>query len=68
MVYIKMDAPDELLLSEGVCRQLGIIAYHQSLHQPDQTQNPVNSPVCEPESPTKQTTLVPCVRVTYSSP
>ena len=24
-VYIKMDAPDQLLLSEGVCRQLGII-------------------------------------------
>jgi hypothetical protein len=28
MVCIKMDAPDELLLSEGVCRQLGIVTYH----------------------------------------
>ena len=27
-VYIKMDAVDQLLLSEGVCRQLGIISYH----------------------------------------
>ena len=27
-VYIKMDAHDQLLLSEGVCHQLGIIAYH----------------------------------------
>ena len=27
-VYIKMDTPDPLLLSEGVCRQLGILQYH----------------------------------------
>ena len=27
-VYIKMDAHDQLLLSEGVCRQLGIIQFH----------------------------------------
>ena len=27
-VYIKMDAREQLLLSEGVCRQLGIIHYH----------------------------------------
>lgn len=27
-VYIKMDAHDQLLLSEGVCRQLGILQYH----------------------------------------
>ena len=27
-VYIKMDARDPLLLSEGVCHQLGIIKYH----------------------------------------
>ena len=27
-VYIKMDAHDQLLLSEGVCRQLGIVHYH----------------------------------------
>ena len=27
-VYIKMDAHDQLLLSEGVCQQLGILTYH----------------------------------------
>ena len=27
-VYIKMDAADQLLLAEGVCRQLGIVTYH----------------------------------------
>ena len=27
-IYVKMDAFDQLLLSEGVCRQLGIISYH----------------------------------------
>ena len=32
-VYIKMDAHDQLLLSEGVCRQLGILQYHPSLER-----------------------------------
>ena len=27
-IYVKMDAPEDLLLSEGVCRQLGILTYH----------------------------------------
>lgn len=27
-MYVKMDAPEPLLLSEGVCRQLGIVEYH----------------------------------------
>ena len=27
-VYIKKDAEEPLLLSEGVCRQLGVIQYH----------------------------------------
>ena len=30
-VYIKMDTHDQLLLSEGVCRQLGIITYHKKV-------------------------------------
>ena len=30
-VYVKMDAQDQLLLSEGVCRQLGIVTYHPSI-------------------------------------
>ena len=32
-VYIKMDAHDQLLLSEGVCRQLGILHYHPSVER-----------------------------------
>ena len=27
-IYLKMDAKESLLLSEGVCRQLGIVSYH----------------------------------------
>jgi hypothetical protein len=27
-IYLKMDATDQLLLSEGVCRQLGMLTYH----------------------------------------
>ena len=30
-IYVKMDAHDQLLLSEGICRQLGIITYHTSV-------------------------------------
>jgi len=38
-IYIKMDAPELLLLSEGVCRQLGVISDVQisGLSQQDQT-------------------------------
>ena len=32
-VYIKMDAHDQLLLSEGVCRQLGILSYHNKVEK-----------------------------------
>ena len=35
-VYIKMDAPNSLLLSEGVCHQLNIVCYHQCV-QPHRT-------------------------------
>lgn len=31
-VYMKMDARDQLLLSEGACRQLGIVSYHPICH------------------------------------
>ena len=27
-IYLKMDAKESLLLSEGVCHQLGIVSYH----------------------------------------
>ena len=32
-VYVKMDAHDQLLLSEGVCQQLGIISYHDKVEK-----------------------------------
>ena len=49
-VYIKMDAADQLLLSEGVCRQLGIVTYHPSLVSR-------RAPKC------KEVSIVPSVRV-----
>ena len=30
-VYVKMDTYDDLLLSEGVCSQLGIVTYHSQV-------------------------------------
>ena len=30
-VYVKMDAQEQLLWSEGVCRQLGIVMCHPSI-------------------------------------
>ena len=48
-VYVKMDAHEQLLLSEGVCRQLGIVSYHPS--------------VTARKSTRKTTAIVPTVRV-----
>ena len=42
-VYIKMDAYDQLLLSEGVCRQLRIINYHPDVHPFRQKQKADNN-------------------------
>ena len=30
-IYIKIDAADQLLLSEGVCRQLGVVTFHPNV-------------------------------------
>ena len=30
-IYVKMDAKEQLLISEGVCRQLGIVRYHEQV-------------------------------------
>ena len=44
-VYLKMDARDPLLLSEGVCRQLGIITYHPLVYAGrEKTKEQENSP------------------------
>ena len=31
LVYIKVNVHEQLLLSEGVCRQLGILCYHPAV-------------------------------------
>ena len=43
-VYVKMDAKEQLLLSEGVCRQLGIVRYHEQV-SPGDNQEPVCVPM-----------------------
>ena len=42
-IYVKMDAPEQLLLSEGVCQQLGITSYHLEV-QESTTAKPMTSP------------------------
>ena len=38
-VYVKMDAEDPLLLSEGLCRQLGVVTYHGDVQTQDKSDN-----------------------------
>ena len=52
---MKTDAHDQLLLSEGVCRQLGILAYHPDVKARK------DGPQCEEES--KEVASVPTIRV-----
>ena len=55
-VYVKMDANDQLLLSEGVCNQLGVVTYHHD----------VRPGIMQPTTPhaTNNTeAIVPMVRV-----
>ena len=50
-VYVKMDAQDSLLLSEGVCRQLGIVSYHSQVQQKRTVSNSSNGNIdCERRS------------------
>ena len=51
-VYVKMDAQEQLLLSEGVCRQIGIVTYHPSIE-----------PSRVPDKDSDADALVPTVRV-----
>ena len=44
-VYVKMDAQDSLLLSEGVCRQLGIVSYHSQVQQKRTVSNSSNGKI-----------------------
>ena len=54
-VYLKMDAHDPLLLSEGVCHQLGIISYHPKVG--------ASMPTMSSQEDSKSVVTVPVVRV-----
>ena len=45
-VYVKMDAKEQLLLSEGVCRQLGFVQYHIQV-LPGDNQEPACVPMVQ---------------------
>ena len=66
-VYIKMDAHEQLLLSEGVCRQLGIIHYHPSVKphakRSQNTNESSKSTMTEVRIPTVTINLVESVRI-----
>lgn len=47
-VYVKMDASEPLLLSEGVCRQLGIVTYHPEVEAPQPQAQEVGATACVP--------------------
>lgn len=65
-VYVKMDTCDQLLLAEGVCRQLGIISYHPDVRPWNKDNGEL---VLQPSDKQKESTLskkdarVPQVRV-----
>ena len=62
-VYVKMDAPDQLLLSEGVCRQLGIVSYHKDVCSHSETHKARHADKKEEE--VKVTTQVNMVRMVH---
>ena len=49
-VYVKLVAPDQLLLLETVCHHLGIVNYHPNVQSVEVCQ-PVEEPVCEMNAP-----------------
>ena len=58
-IYVKMDVHDQLLLSEGVCRQLEIITYHPNV---EKWRGGRKQARCLPDAP-KVDANVPTVRV-----
>ena len=61
-IYVKMDAKEELLLSEGVCRQLGIVSYHNVV-TPGQSREAEKSVVGEVSVPAVRVQLVQMVKL-----
>ena len=64
-VYVKMDAKDQLLLSEGVCHQLGIISYHLSVEVWRGRKKPSSQPSsgAQAKVPSVRVQLVHAVRI-----
>ena len=70
-IYVKMDSSTPLLLSEGVCRQLGILSYHSSISvakqngDPSSTENSLTQESANADSPPEVSAQasVPMVRV-----
>ena len=60
-VCVKMDAHEQLLLSEGVCWQLGIISYHPEVQTSPPKKENENGPSLSDNSPTP--CQVPSVKV-----
>ena len=59
-IYVKMDASEPLLLSEGVCRQLGIVTYHPEV---DVSQPPAQEVGATVSVPTVKVRLVQSVKL-----
>ena len=47
-VYVKMNASEQVLLSEGVCGQLGIATYHSDVEAPPPSTQEADVAVCVP--------------------
>ena len=65
-VYVKMDADNPLLLSEIVCRQLGIVIYHPSVREcqrPEGTALPEKDDASQSKTDEEDKAKVPTVRV-----
>ena len=59
-VYVKMDAHDQLLLSEGVCSQLGILEYHKNVWPGCDLQSTVTSQTADIDQTNQETNAVQC--------
>ena len=69
-VYIKLDATDQLLLSEGVCQLLDIVTYHPAVEKwrggsktTEPTQTAIDSPTEQAVAPTIKVSPIKSVHV-----
>ena len=61
-VYVKLDAPEQMLLSEGVCQQLGIISYHPEILLAQNKRTGIPAVREETRGDKKERTRIPAVR------